>query len=320
MRQLKSYLKSRNTMRGCVPCECATLKCRREATCNCEPVDNSFSFTGYTFTMPWTKKTWTISSWTGYITFSDGDTKFHILETGSAITANMVNNNDVVIIDNADYMKLAMLYDEIQNNVRENWENAKTELSDDEKEVIVSWFTTLKDQQVWFEWDGRTFWNNNNNFPLYNVVDYNGKVLGQQWLLETWGKFAYLDGKLWDTYMDYYTALLQAWATKMKIDYDFSATIREWFELNNRPSKWGLTDSGYACYVPTTDNYMYKLSFTNDGKLQVILAEVGRWIPWVTEWKVVTLSNEAEEYIAHNREGWIYLDAIGDEMVLWEIA
>lgn len=120
--------------------------------------------------------------------------------------------------------------------------------------------------------------------------------------------------------MDYYSDLLQAGATKMKVDYEFSGVIREGFALDSRPSKGGIDVDGYTCYVPTTTWYLYKLSFTNDDVLQLIMAEAGQWIPWVDSWTVVTLSNEAEEYIAHNREWWIYLDAIGDEMALWELA
>lgn len=306
-------------------CSCVTLsRWRSWDFCSCSSAkgkeDDSFYFTGYTFKMPWTNKTWTISRGSWYVSFADGATKFHIVENGSAISAAMVTNKDVIIEDNADYIKLAMLYETIQDNIAQDWAEAKTTVSDDEKDIIVAGFNTLKNQQVWFDWDGTTFWNNNNSFPLYNVVDYNGEVLWQQWLLETGGKFAYLEGNDWDTFMDYYSDLLQAGATKMKVDYEFSGVIREWFALESRPSKGGIDVDGYTCYVPTTTWYLYKLSFTNDNVLQLIMAEAGQWIPGVDAWTVVTLSNEAEDYIAHNWEWWIYLDAIGDEKVLWELA
>lgn len=323
MRAIKNYMRSKKTMRNCQEPVCATLNARKcmNEFCGCwAPVDNSFYFTGYTFTMPWTKKTWTMSRGAGYVSFADGSTKFHIVETGSAISASMVVNKDVIIESETDYIKLAMLAETIQDNIAQDGANARTEVSDDEKDIIVAGFTTLRNQQVWFDWDGVTYWKNRPAFPVWDVVDYDGKVLGQQWLLETWGKFAYLDGNDGDKFQDYQEALAQAWATKMKIDYDFSWVIREGFALNSRPSKWEVADDGYNCYVPTVNNYMYRLSFTNDGILQIIIAEAGQWIPGVEAWKQITLSNDAENYIAHNREGWIYIDAIGDEKVLWELA
>lgn len=319
MRAIKQFMRNRKAeMLWCGPCECRTLQCWREAQCNCEETDNTFKMIGYTFTMPWTKKTWTMSKGSWYVSFTDGETGFHFINNWSAIRPWM--QDDLLIEDVDTYHTMLAFTETVDDNIRAEGAEAETIVPDEIKALIVDNFQTMKAQQVYFDWDGVKVWNNDNRFPIYNVVDYDGKVLWEQWMLETWGKFAYLEWNDWDTYGDIIIALLQQGAGKIKIDYNFSAVIREGFTLNSRPSKWGLAEDGYACYVPTVNNYMYKLSFNNDGILQLILAEAGQGIPGVDAWTVVTLSNEAEDYIAHNREGWIYLDAIGDEKVLGELA
>lgn len=309
-RQLKNFLKERK--RGWCKCKCLS-RWRCGDFCSCSNnVDNTFYFTGYTFIMPGTNKTWTFAPHNDNIQFTDGTTSIFIVENWSWISPTMIK--DYIIVDSDSYYIFMELAYDVADNIDEYWPDAKTVISEEDKAIIVNAFNQLTSQIVYFNWDGVTYQNNKNTMPLYNVEDYFGKKLWTQSMVETNWKFAILWGNDWNKYTDLMTELITQWEGVMKVPYPFSATIREGFELNNIASKWDLGSSWYDCFVDSPNNLKYTLNLTDLVPWTwALIATAWDKLPWVTEWTSVSLSSELSDAIIGDWEGWIYLtESTGD--------
>lgn len=268
--------------------------------------------------MPWTNKTWTMSSGSEYVSFSDGEAAFHFVVNWSSITPAMAKDD---IVEDADtYYLLSEFYELVKDNVTEEWADAKTEVPVEIEAVIVEEFKSVKAQQVWFVWDGVTYQNNKTTMPLYEVVDYDGNVLWTQSLVETNWKFAVLAGDDATTYTSIMTDMITQWAGKTKVSYSFSETIREGFELDNIASKWDLGTAGYDCAVDSADNLKFTLNITNlIPGTWVLIATAWDKLPWVAEWTSVDISAGLADTIVGDWEGWIYLTADAEDAIEVEL-
>lgn len=311
MRQLKNLMKAKKPMWRCGECKCVTLqawKCADEF-CGCwEATDDTLYFTGYSFIMPGTNKTWYFAPHNDNIQFTDGTTSIFIVENWSSISPTMIK--DYIITDSESYYIFMELAYDVADNIDEYWPDAKTVISEEDKAIIVNAFNQLTSQIVYFNWDWVTYQNDKTTMPLYNVEDYFGKKLWTQSMVETNWKFAILWGNAWTTYTNLMTELIAQWEGVMKVPYPFSATIREGLALDNIPSKGDLWASGYDCIVDSPSNLKFTLNLTDLVPWTWVLSATA-WdkLPWVTEGTSVSLSSELADAIIGDWDGWIYLTA-----------